>query len=156
MSVHPYRVACPPVVRRPSLWRRALCALGVHRMVVMHVGRFAITLAHLHPRAGEHRRCADCEHWDCLAEPECPACREEIERQDEAAVSGGGEGAMAVRVVKKEPAPQVVKQAICGQCGVTLEYVPRDVKTRQVSCCGDLDTERYIDCPECSHKVTVR
>jgi NTP pyrophosphatase (non-canonical NTP hydrolase) len=35
-----------------------------------------------------------------------------------------------VRIVKIEPHPSVVKEAVCRSCGATLEYVPKEVQTR--------------------------
>jgi DNA-directed RNA polymerase subunit RPC12/RpoP len=60
-----------------------------------------------------------------------------------------------VRIVKVEPHPTVLKEAICKGCGATLEYVPNDVKDRTVSCMGDIDVYRYISCPNCDKEVTV-
>jgi DNA-directed RNA polymerase subunit RPC12/RpoP len=62
-----------------------------------------------------------------------------------------------VTVVSTQPHHSVVKQVICGNCGSTLEYVPRDIKSRTVSdYTGDRDTVYYIQCPECNDKVTVK
>jgi DNA-directed RNA polymerase subunit RPC12/RpoP len=60
-----------------------------------------------------------------------------------------------VRIVKVEPHPTVVKEVVCRNCGATLEYVPKDIQSRQVSCMGDIDTYRYIVCPNCSEDLGV-
>lgn len=62
-----------------------------------------------------------------------------------------------VTVVSTQPHPSVVKEVICRNCGSTLQYVPRDIKERTVSdYTGDREIVRYIDCPTCSHQVTVK
>lgn len=62
-----------------------------------------------------------------------------------------------VTVVSKVPHQSVVKETICRNCGSTLQYVPRDVKERTVSdYTGDREIVRYIDCPECNDRVTVK
>lgn len=58
---------------------------------------------------------------------------------------------MTVKVIKTEPDPKVVKE------GVTLQYVPNDVKSyidRDYT--GSGDTVYYIDYPACNQKVTTR
>ena len=63
---------------------------------------------------------------------------------------------MAVRVVKKEPDPSVIKEIVCGNCGVTLEYVPNDAKIRNWSDYGGgSNTTKYIVCPECNYEVVT-
>ena len=62
-----------------------------------------------------------------------------------------------VRVVKQEPHPSVVKETICRNCGVTLEYVPADVRTRvETDYGGGRENVYYIQCPSCSDEVKVR
>ena len=62
-----------------------------------------------------------------------------------------------VTVVSTQPHPSVVKEAVCRNCGSTLQYVPRDIKERTVSDYGGgREIVRYIDCPTCSDRVTVR
>ncbi len=62
-----------------------------------------------------------------------------------------------VTVVSKVPHQSVVKETICRNCGSTLQYVPRDIKERTVSdYTGDREIVRYIDCPECNDRVTVK
>ena len=63
---------------------------------------------------------------------------------------------MAVKVVKKKPDPSVIKRTVCGNCGATLEYVPKDVKERNgTDYSGGSDGEKYIVCPECNEKVIL-
>jgi uncharacterized protein with PIN domain len=62
-----------------------------------------------------------------------------------------------IKVIKKEPAPAVIKEVVCPSCGVTLQYVPNDIQNRQVSdYTGDTDTRYFIRCPECKKEVVVR
>lgn len=62
-----------------------------------------------------------------------------------------------VTIVKTEPHPTVIKEVVCRNCGVTLAYVPRDVKTRVVKdYTGSGDEYRSIDCPSCNKEVSVR
>jgi len=56
-----------------------------------------------------------------------------------------------VTVVSTVPHKSVVKEAICGECGATLHYVPKDVEARRVSHGGDIDTEYFIKCPACGY-----
>jgi len=63
---------------------------------------------------------------------------------------------MAVRIIEEKPDPSVVKRKVCRNCGVTLEYVPADVKKRMVSdYSGGRDEHKWIDCPNCREEVTV-
>lgn len=64
---------------------------------------------------------------------------------------------MTVKIIKTEPDPKVVKEVVCGHCGVTLQYVPKDVKDyKSYDYTGDYDTVYYIECPACNAKVTVK
>lgn len=64
---------------------------------------------------------------------------------------------MTVTVIDPKPHHTVVKQAICRECGVTLQYVPNDVKTQRVSDYGGgSDIVHYIECPACNNEVGVR
>ena len=61
-----------------------------------------------------------------------------------------------VTVINKGPHQSVVKEAICRNCGSTLQYVPRDIKERvETDYGGDRDIVKYIECPECNDRVTV-
>ena len=62
-----------------------------------------------------------------------------------------------VKVISTEPHPSVVKQTVCKNCGAMLEYVPADIQTRKESdYTGCVDTIRFISCPPCGHKNTVK
>lgn len=62
-----------------------------------------------------------------------------------------------VTVVNKQPHASVVKEIICKNCGVTLQYVPRDIKERiERDYGGGSERVRYIECPECNDQVTVK
>ena len=62
-----------------------------------------------------------------------------------------------VTVVSTQPHASVIKETICRNCGSTLQYVPRDIKERTVSdYTGDREIVRYIECPECNDRVTVK
>lgn len=62
-----------------------------------------------------------------------------------------------VRIIEEKPDPSVVKQVICRNCGVKLEYIPLDVKN-YTTCDygGGYDIVHYVSCPKCENKVTVR
>jgi DNA-directed RNA polymerase subunit RPC12/RpoP len=62
-----------------------------------------------------------------------------------------------VTVVSTEPHPSVVKEAICRNCGATLNYVPVDIKEEvQSDYGGGREIVHFIKCPPCGHKVIVR
>ena len=53
-----------------------------------------------------------------------------------------------VTVVSTVPHPSVVKEAICRNCGATLNYVPADIHQRiTTDYGGGCDTEYFITCP---------
>ena len=60
-----------------------------------------------------------------------------------------------VKIVDIGPDPKVVKKVTCGHCGAILEYVPRDVMSKNVSCMGDNDVAHYIICPNCNDELRV-
>lgn len=63
---------------------------------------------------------------------------------------------MAIRIIDTTPHKSVVKEVVCRNCGVTLEYTPADIQS--VTVCdyrGDSDTYHHIKCPNCSHEQTV-
>ena len=61
-----------------------------------------------------------------------------------------------MRVISKDPHHSVVKEKICTNCGVTLEYVPADVQAKTISdYTGTKETYRYITCPECKKQLGV-
>ena len=62
-----------------------------------------------------------------------------------------------VKIVNKEPHSSVVKEKVCGNCGVTLEYVPLDVKEDySTDYTGGKDYYNYIICPNCNKRVKVK
>lgn len=64
---------------------------------------------------------------------------------------------MAIRVVSKGPAKEIEKEIVCKNCGATLSYVPRDVKSRHgTDYGGGPDGAEWIDCPECNSNVVIR
>lgn len=64
---------------------------------------------------------------------------------------------MTVKVIETKPDASVVKRKVCRECGATLEYVPRDVKTRSwTDYGGGASGEEYITCPNCHKTVTLR
>lgn len=61
-----------------------------------------------------------------------------------------------IKVIDKTPHKSVVKQVVCDNCGVTLEYVPADIKSQSYSDYGGgHNTDYYIDCPDCNHRVIL-
>lgn len=61
-----------------------------------------------------------------------------------------------VSVVNPQPHPSVVKEAICRHCGVTLSYVPAEVKnSKTYSYDGSSENIYHIECPSCHHEVNV-
>ena len=64
---------------------------------------------------------------------------------------------MMVEIIKREPAESVVMESICLNCGVTLAYVPNDVKEDySTDYTGDRDYFNFIICPNCKKRVKVR
>jgi ribosomal protein S27E len=61
-----------------------------------------------------------------------------------------------VKVISTEPHHTVVKQVVCKNCGATLEYVPRDIKSRTYSDYGGSDTDYFIKCPPCGNEIYVK
>ena len=62
-----------------------------------------------------------------------------------------------VRVISAGPAPEVVKQVLCRNCGAVLEYTPHEVREyhgKDMS--GGPDGQEWIDCPQCGKKVVLR
>jgi uncharacterized protein with PIN domain len=61
-----------------------------------------------------------------------------------------------VRVINSTPDASVVKQKVCRNCGVTLEYTPNDVQTkRSVDYTGHVEFDRFVKCPSCHKEVYV-
>ena len=64
---------------------------------------------------------------------------------------------MAVKIVDEIPHESVVKKVVCRNCGITLEYVPNDVKSRShTDYSGTADTYYFIDCLKCQKPVEVK
>lgn len=62
-----------------------------------------------------------------------------------------------VEIINKEPHKSVVKEAICRNCGVTLAYVPADIKRDYESdYTGDKDYFNCISCPNCNKIIKVK
>lgn len=57
------------------------------------------------------------------------------------------------RVIKE---PEGHKQAKCKMCLVTIEYAPIEVKSHTYSSFGDMETDYYVPCPSCNHKIEVK
>jgi Pyruvate/2-oxoacid:ferredoxin oxidoreductase delta subunit len=62
-----------------------------------------------------------------------------------------------VQIIDATPHKSVVKEAICKNCGVTLQYVPNEVTSEtHHDYGGGSDTYHYIKCPGCGKKTEVR
>lgn len=62
-----------------------------------------------------------------------------------------------VKVIKLDPAPEVVKRCFCLGCGATLEYVPNDVqKYSGTDYSGGPDGCEWIICANCGKDVTIK
>ena len=64
-----------------------------------------------------------------------------------------------IKVIDTKPHRSVVKQCICRNCGVTLEYVPNDVKEEtHGDYGGGSDTVYFLVCPNppCMKRVYVK
>ena len=62
-----------------------------------------------------------------------------------------------IRIIDEKPDPSVVKNVICKNCGVKLEYVPADVKEKMYrDIDGSGEMHRWINCPNCNKEITVR
>ena len=62
---------------------------------------------------------------------------------------------MSVRIIDKTPDPTVAKQIVCRNCGVTLEYVPKDVIIlwKGTDYGGGADGAKGFKCPNCNENV---
>lgn len=64
---------------------------------------------------------------------------------------------MAVKIIEEKPDQSVVKQVVCKNCGVKLEYVPMDIENHSAKDYGGgTDTYYYINCPKCQNHVYVK
>lgn len=60
---------------------------------------------------------------------------------------------MPITIVGQDPS--VAKRVTCFNCGAILQYARNDIQERPVSNMGDVDTKRYIPCPNCHYEVRV-
>lgn len=64
---------------------------------------------------------------------------------------------MVVRIINDEPHKSVVKEVVCTNCGVTLEYTPNDtIERNHTDYVGDTNVFRVVPCPKCHHEQVVR
>ena len=62
-----------------------------------------------------------------------------------------------IRIIDETPHKSVVKEAICGNCGVTIEYTPNEVKSStHHDYGGGNDTYYHVVCPKCNHQINVK
>lgn len=47
----------------------------------------------------------------------------------------------------------LLRECKCRQCSAIIEHALNEVKSKQVSCMGDSDTEYFINCPNCGAEV---
>jgi len=63
---------------------------------------------------------------------------------------------MTIKIINQEPSREVVKQIVCKNCGVTLEYTPNDIREeKRTDYTGDSDIYKLIDCANCNAVLTV-
>lgn len=61
-----------------------------------------------------------------------------------------------VRIINDKPDKSVLKQKVCRNCGVKVEYVPADVKKREgTDYSGGPDGCEWIDCPKCQKRIIL-
>jgi len=61
-----------------------------------------------------------------------------------------------IKIIDETPEPEVVKRAVCRNCGVTLEYTPADTRSEigiDYSGCSDIYT--LINCPNCGYEIIL-
>jgi len=64
---------------------------------------------------------------------------------------------MTVKIIDEGPDPSVVKQIICKNCGVKLEYLPVDILDGTTSdYTGSKDIYHYINCLKCNKEVIIK
>lgn len=62
---------------------------------------------------------------------------------------------MAVRVIKQEPDPTVVRRSVCRSgCGVTVEYLPNDIEKTSFFDVTD-GFIFFVVCPNCKKKIPI-
>jgi hypothetical protein len=57
-----------------------------------------------------------------------------------------------MKIVDTKPHKSVVERKVCNNCGVTLEYVPKDVVIRSY---GKSESDPFIKCPNCENWIAV-
>ena len=61
-----------------------------------------------------------------------------------------------VEVINTIPDKDVKKQIVCRNCGVTLEYLPFEVKEYHgTDIGGGPDGQKWVDCPNCGKKAVT-
>jgi RNase P subunit RPR2 len=63
---------------------------------------------------------------------------------------------MAIRIVETKPDPSVIKQVICKNCGVKLEYLPIDAQHKTYTSFGDTESYSCITCLNCAEEITIK
>jgi hypothetical protein len=64
---------------------------------------------------------------------------------------------MTIRIIEKKPDKSVLKEVICRNCGVKLEYTPNDIRKyegRDIS--GGPDGSWWITYPKCRERIILR
>ncbi len=63
---------------------------------------------------------------------------------------------MVVRIIEEKPDPSVVRQVVCQECGVKLEFTKGDVTTRKYRDISQVECSYcWITCPKCHKEVNV-
>lgn len=63
---------------------------------------------------------------------------------------------MAIKIINDAPSPKVIRNTICLNCGVELQYTPQDVRGFSYSSYdGSSDMQFQIDCPKCHSTIIV-
>lgn len=64
---------------------------------------------------------------------------------------------MSVKIINEIPDPKIVKQKVCHNCGVTLEYVPNDVILlwSGIDYSGGSDGAKGFKCPKCKKDIII-
>jgi hypothetical protein len=62
---------------------------------------------------------------------------------------------MTVKIIDEGPDPSVVKECICKNCGVKLQYVPKDVQKKSYRYFDESRITKFIICPSCEENVYV-
>lgn len=63
---------------------------------------------------------------------------------------------MAIKIIKKKADKSVVKKCVCRNCGVKLEYTPKDVQIKFYSDYGGgKDQYDEFNCPNCGKLLQI-